>query len=538
MKAISRIGGWPTRKVSWLLVMLFTGWILLDVLLLGTTGGLSRATFDAMVRHRLWAPAVDPRIVIVDIDEASLAGLAPTFGRWPWPRDTLASVLRHLELSGSAATVWDIVFADPDVFHPGGDAAFDSAVRNSGNSHFPVVRLPSGSDGDSGVTRDVLPTLWARSGQGISPVALIPPVFESVARAPLGFNNSYPDSDGVLRRYRFSEALADGGVLKSLAWSVAAQFKSSDPQAAAGRSVAPAPPGDRLLSWPASPDAYPRIPFSVVFSEAERGQPMPDKWRGKIVVIGSTAPGLHDSHPSPLERNHAGVAILATAIDNALHDNHIDEVPRVVLAVLTIMLCVALGLRVQYRPFGSLEPQLFVLPGALLALSYASLHGSPLFLELQLPAGFALTFLVLLRLWGELRRRFWCAHQGNSAGEALCLLPLASSKAWTAPALDRLIDVLERDAPDCRIIALDAHAKWPHDLRWPELARFAAVVGPRDAIHRVEAGMRARLGTEAPVSGRTVAVPSGAGRDEIVRRCLRSWWNLQTNPGRIQENAR
>ena len=48
-------------------------------------------------RARFRTPVPDPRVVIVDIDEASLARMSPEFGRWPWPRDTLATVLAHIE---------------------------------------------------------------------------------------------------------------------------------------------------------------------------------------------------------------------------------------------------------------------------------------------------------------------------------------------------------------------------------------------------------------------------------------------------------
>jgi adenylate cyclase len=45
------------------------------------------------VRVQLTMPAtVDDRIVIVDIDEASQLEL----GQWPWPRDTLATIVDHL----------------------------------------------------------------------------------------------------------------------------------------------------------------------------------------------------------------------------------------------------------------------------------------------------------------------------------------------------------------------------------------------------------------------------------------------------------
>ena len=90
-------GALPARRVIWGLALLFCLWVLLDVLVLQFTSGLAPASFDAMVRDRMVVAAPDPRIVVVDIDEPSLKRMAAEFGRWPWPRDTLATVLDYLE---------------------------------------------------------------------------------------------------------------------------------------------------------------------------------------------------------------------------------------------------------------------------------------------------------------------------------------------------------------------------------------------------------------------------------------------------------
>ena len=53
----------------------------------------------------------DPRIVIVDIDEQSLA----RDGRWPWSRDKMAQLLDNLFEQYHAALVgFDVLFAEPD----------------------------------------------------------------------------------------------------------------------------------------------------------------------------------------------------------------------------------------------------------------------------------------------------------------------------------------------------------------------------------------------------------------------------------------
>ncbi len=52
------------------------------------------------------------RVVIVDIDEKSLA--SKELGQWQWPRDKLARILRNINAAGPKAIGLDIVFAEPD----------------------------------------------------------------------------------------------------------------------------------------------------------------------------------------------------------------------------------------------------------------------------------------------------------------------------------------------------------------------------------------------------------------------------------------
>ena len=66
--------------------------------------------FDAY--QRLNPEQYDPNLPIrvVDIDEDSLTKL----GQWPWPRTTLANLLRALASKGAAVVGFDILFAEPD----------------------------------------------------------------------------------------------------------------------------------------------------------------------------------------------------------------------------------------------------------------------------------------------------------------------------------------------------------------------------------------------------------------------------------------
>lgn len=533
-RRLVQLGGWPARRVTWTLALLVSAWAMTDLLALRIGPGLAQSTYDTMVRARFHTEAVDPRIVIVDIDEASLARMSREFGRWPWPRDTLATVLDHLERQNPSAIVWDVLFADPDRLNPGGDAAFDAAAMRSRHSHFPVVRLPTTNDSVSQITRDKLPGLWVSDDLAPpqaqaatrSTVALIPPAFPAMAAGRLGYNNGYVDSDGVLRRYRYAEQLADGSVIQSIALGVTLAVEPERGRALLARTLAHPPLRGELIDWRKRAGDYPRISFADLFEVAEGGaarRPMPS-FAGKVILIGSTAPSLHDIHPTPLSAYQPGVESLATAIDNALNGHHFNELPAWAQAALAVALCLGLALWVQLRSVATLQPAIILVPLVLMAISYLSLNLLPVFIDLHLAAGLALLLLATLRFWNNLRRDYWC-RTDSFRGELL-LWPWMRQTPWVDAAVDRLLDAMERHAPDCRVVLMDAINLWPIRPRWPELAMCVAVIGPRDAVQRARATLGPAMYMLARTEGECVALAPPASREQQAATAFQAWTKL------------
>ncbi len=595
------LGALPSRRVTWALVAVFSIWALLDVFAFKLAGGLAKSSYDAMVRTRFYAARADPRIVIIDIDEATLARMAPEFGRWPWPRDTLATVLAHLERQQPAAVVWDVLFSDADRLSPGGDAAFNAAAKLSTHSHFSVVRLSAALDGASQVTRSSLPGLWlpeTMSGRlpdtvtdgltakaptgtasaigavGPAPpatVALIAPALPALAASRLGFNNGHVDNDGVLRRYRYLEPLADGSTIQSIALSAVRGVNSHSNSNDSNKNSlsndttinianylyrtwenALFDSKIDLIAWRRHGGAYPRVPFADVFLQAEGGKPLANvpNFAGKVIIIGSTAPSLHDIHPTPLSPTMAGVDTLATALDNGLNQRQLRELPPSAQAGLAIALCIGLALWVQFKSAASLAPALFALPAALLGISYLSLNGSPVFLDLHVAAGVALAFLAVLRVWCALRRKYWCSmppaitnnhHTLTSTHTtphttALAVPPVAwaiwpweRQGAWLEAPLDRLIDAVERHAPACRVVVCDARVTWPSTLRWPELARFCAIVGPHPAVLTAQTALLPACRRLAIRTGPLQMLNTSTDRDKLANAVFNAWAALQNS---------
>ena len=83
-----------SSRLRWVLIGLIGLWATAHIGWFPEASQLDRNSYDQMVKRRLVTPPADPSIIIVDIDERSLEKMKDEFGRWPWPRETLASVYR------------------------------------------------------------------------------------------------------------------------------------------------------------------------------------------------------------------------------------------------------------------------------------------------------------------------------------------------------------------------------------------------------------------------------------------------------------
>ncbi|MGH8726460.1 MAG: CHASE2 domain-containing protein, partial [Burkholderiales bacterium] len=74
------------RRSLSLLALVVLGAFLLELLVLRWMTPLDNRLLDAFVKRQAASLAPDPEIVLVDIDEKSLAAMEGEAGRWPWPR--------------------------------------------------------------------------------------------------------------------------------------------------------------------------------------------------------------------------------------------------------------------------------------------------------------------------------------------------------------------------------------------------------------------------------------------------------------------
>jgi adenylate cyclase len=389
---------------------------------LGVVDRIDAMLYDAHMRAAM-PQTFDDRIVIVDVDEKSLAEV----GRWPWSRNymaTLTDVLfdqQHITLLG-----FDVVFAEPDdssglkqlqslAKHtlsqdPGFlarleqltpsldyDGTFAKALANR-----PVVMGYFFTSDQAGLTSGVLPkpimsrpdfkgfqasvTEWSGFGANLDLL---------VRAAPLaGFFNSLTDADGVVRALPLVVRYADN-YYESLALAMFRQLIGL-PQVLPGLPDAGLSGSGRgslpsvVLKWPDKTLSIPldargavRVPFRghggvtggsfayVSASDVLTGRLPPDLLKGKIVLVGTTATGSVDLRATPVAATYPGVEVHANVLSSLLDQRYLVK-PEAALGYEVVLL-LSTGLALAFF-LPLLRASVGVVVSVVLVLALVGLH--------------------------------------------------------------------------------------------------------------------------------------------------------------------
>jgi adenylate cyclase len=378
------------------LAAIFSVFIIADTAYMHLFANMKQGAFDMMVRYRLNVPAADKDIVIVDINEASLAAMAKDYGRWPWPRQVLGEFLEQIEQQQPKAVVFDILFSDADIYNPDSDIYFDSAIASTTNTFFPLLRLDPDSDPLSKVKPSMIPGVRALSKEASqdATVAVVLPHFQAALNGGrIGLHNIYPDPDGVARQYLIYRD-DYGWRLPSLPAQVAHNLGWEEPSV---QRI--------LLNWRGKPFSYHYVSFSDVFvdfSKKVKKRP-PDEFKNKIVIIGSTAPSLFDIKITPLSQTHPGVEILATAMDNIKHGDYLHYPEARVIYMLLSLLMVWLTAWGFFRNSGrdKIDHMFGLSQFILVGISYTSINLSNTYINLTGPVMIGMAYFTIARIYAS-----------------------------------------------------------------------------------------------------------------------------------------
>ncbi len=347
------------------------------------------------VRLRLTAPGgVDPRVVIVDIDEQSLREReAGGEGRWPWPRDRLALLVNRLNDDYNVSlTGFDVIFSERD--ESSGirtiDQLANTQLKNDAGFQSQYARIKPLLDLDSQFANSfkdrlvILGYSFLNSGDQQKKGTLPPEVF-TTAQIPLsiadpmkrqgftgnlaqlqnsatdgGHINPIVDHDGILRRIpmlveyqgKYYESLGLASA-RALLGSLPLKALDADGQemnssahyfgAVEALDVGGAllPVDSQLASYIPYRGPYKSFEY-ISASDVLNKSIAKEKLEGKIVLIGTTAPGLLDLRATPVGNAYPGVEIHANMITGIL-DGTIKQAPLWASAA-NLVLIVVLGL--------------------------------------------------------------------------------------------------------------------------------------------------------------------------------------------------
>jgi adenylate cyclase len=333
---------------------------------------------------------VDPRVVILDIDERSLD--KNMLGRWPWRRDKTSALLKKLfDEYGVAIIGFDVVFAEPDEssglpvlnklakgklrdvpqfqtslseLRP--ELDYDLIFAKTLKDRPVVLGYYFNSEADAvqsgAIPQPVLPkgtfqgrnisfTTWRGFGGNL-------PEFQAAA-ANAGHFNPLVDPDGVSRRVPIL-AEYDGAYYEALSLAMVRVL-------AGYPKLEPGIPGDKFsskdysgLEWlkagpvtiPVDENVSALIPFRgkrgsfkyISFADIYTDKVQKEEIRGKIALIGTSAPGLLDLRSTPVGSVYPGVEIHANMIAAMLDNNFKQKPPYMVGAEVLLLLVGGLAL--------------------------------------------------------------------------------------------------------------------------------------------------------------------------------------------------
>jgi CHASE2 domain-containing sensor protein len=263
----------------------------------GVLAGSERQTVGVRFQLRQQPPPAG--IAIVAIDDVTFSDLDR---QWPFPRSMHGRVIDQLHKAGAKEIVYDVQFTEPT--KPAEDMALYDAIGRAGGAVLATTEVDSHGHTNVLGGDDNLRAVHAQAASSNLPV----------------------DGDGLKSRFQYA---VDG--LTSVAVVAARR--------AGGPKVTPSmfPAHGAWIDYRGGPATFPTVSYSSVL----RGHFDPAMFKGKIVVVGATAPSLQDVHSTPAGGPMSGPEVEANAIWTALHKLPLRSAS-LALNLLLVLLCAAL----------------------------------------------------------------------------------------------------------------------------------------------------------------------------------------------------
>jgi adenylate cyclase len=306
-------------------------------------------------------------VVIVDIDEKSLLA----YGRWPWSRNKVATLIDSINSYEPGIIGIDIVFAEADNTSPhflakelnitakelvNYDDKLSKSLKNapviggylflfepSAQKRVPMISSVIIQRG--GASKEFIPNA--------SSVVLNIPVLQD-AYYSSGFLNNIADSDGVVRSVPLLINYKEQTYLSLSMEMLRIYYNASNIEIFNSDSGV----SDILINKKDIPtDRFAKLHVNFrgsakhfhYFSAIDiiQNRVSQDALKGKFVLLGTSAIGLGDTHATPYDSSMAGVEIHANIIDNIIEGDFItnpiaDLSYNIIIIFITIFITVSL----------------------------------------------------------------------------------------------------------------------------------------------------------------------------------------------------
>jgi len=349
-------------------------------------------------------PPGDRDIVFVDIDNASYSSLTRKLGKWPWTRRVWTELVRYLNRGQPRLILFDVLFSGSE---SAADPGFADVLQKAGNVVLPFAFVSGKIDADASVFTPPATAAVHLDGPprglalGRSDWYLNAPEKSlEAAVARTGSNLGAADADGITRRLPL--IVRYDGRDWSTVWLSAAlrvrgaganpKYEGSDFTAGPVRVPVDAQ-GRYVVRWHGDTlNSYRSVPLwemicSIYPSQCDAGvrRHPATEFHNKIVLVGASAAGSYEVRPTPVSETAPGMFVIATAIDNLLHNQAVRQAPwEVSLLLLLLLCCLPAWAVLQYR---SIATPLAVTLGvmALYTLTCFFAYGHGLWLPMSAP---------------------------------------------------------------------------------------------------------------------------------------------------------
>ncbi|KKS77764.1 MAG: Adenylate cyclase [Candidatus Woesebacteria bacterium GW2011_GWB1_43_14] len=242
---------------------------------------------------------VSSDIVIIAIDDASIQKI----GQWPWKRSTHAALIN--KITDAKVIGLDISFSEES--DPAEDQALSDAINNAGN---------------------VVLAAQKRKNESLFPIKVLN------NNSKVGFTNTIAGTDGITRHIEIDDhficqisdctkTIVENGLMR--------------------------------INFVSPPGSYQRYSYVDIASSENI-----DIFKDKIILIGATAPDLHDNQMTPVSSGVPmdGVEILANAIQTVNENNYLSkessEFTILEILIITLLLSLLLSnIKITLAPLAS-----------------------------------------------------------------------------------------------------------------------------------------------------------------------------------------